>query len=108
MSINAKKALQAELYHALKGAWVQCSLDVPCNTGAEKFTLDVALHTDSFIFGWIDVSDLPTPGRTELIAKKYGMEQFHCSSMSDVKACVKWAKEIQERYVRSQVVMKVA
>lgn len=108
MNINIEKAIQAELYLKLKGAWVQCSLDVPCNTGKDEFKLDVALHTDSFIFGWIDVNGISVPGRTDSIIKRYGMEQITCSSMSDIRRCVRWARGLQERYIHSQVVSMVA
>ncbi len=108
MNSNMKKAIQAELYHQLKLAWVLCSLDVACGEGAAAYTMDVTVETRSFIFGRIAVQDALPDKDARSVLKRYGIEARVCSSMDEIPGCVKWAVRLQEKYVHCHAKRLVA
>lgn len=103
----ASERIRKALVRRLNDAWVLNSVGVECAAGRDRFVADVALHTRNFIFGRIQVGR-PRPGDGEKAAKRYGIEQRYCYTMADVDACVKWAVDLQERYVRCHARAAVA
>lgn len=105
MNLNVKNAIQTELLHRLKAAWVLAETDVECKTGRGVFLLDVALHTGSFIYGHISINGGPSH---KSAMAKFGIETKHCTTIEDIEDCIAWATARQEEHCLSQAVQMVA
>ena len=105
MNVKFKTVLQAELLNGLRSAIIGSSVDVNCDTGKGAYTLDVALHTDEFIFGNIAVCERAVPDE---VLRRFGIEQVECNKIEDIDRCVIWAKLLQDRYMVSHPAQMVA
>ena len=105
MEINTRLEIKNELLARLKLAWVLAEADVMCETGAGALVLDIALQTNSFIYGNISIDSSPAQCQ---VMQKYKIEHKTCETIEDIDDCVAWAIDLQERHCRSQAVQMVA
>ena len=92
-------AVQAELYQRLKAEGVKCDVNVACN----ELRLDIALQTREYIYGYINVSDMPPSP-----VMRNGLKARNCASVNDVPSAVEWAKSLYEQHEGSQAALMLA
>jgi hypothetical protein len=105
MTSNVKSLIQAELLNRLQIASVQAGMDVVCDFGKGGYSLDIALHTDHFIYGSIAICDASVPAE---VVSRFGIKQIVCHTIEDIEDCVAWAISLQNKHMVSQTFCMVA
>jgi hypothetical protein len=94
--MKLKSAMQQELMDRLQAARVMASIDVPCDSGADVYSLDIALHTDQYIYGGISVC---ARNPREATIARYGIRNRLCATIEDIEDTVDWAVRAQNRHL---------